>query len=86
MSEDRRPTGDELLGIERSAFAHPQWAVGMMLVLAVPFLVWGILGHPVWLLLGSPFIAVLVVWLTVRVMRWRRPPTRGVDAGTPGDL
>lgn len=71
MSEDRRPSGEELLGIERSAFAHPQWAVGMVLVLAVPFLVWGIFGHPIWLLLGSPFIAVLVIWLTVRVMRWR---------------
>lgn len=76
MSEDRRPSGEELLGIKRSQFAHPPWAVGMVLVLAVPFLVWGILGHPVWLLLGSPFIAVLVIWLVVRVVQWQRPPNR----------
>jgi len=74
MSEDRRPSGEELLGTKASPFAHPQWAVGMVLVLAVPFLVWGLFGHPIWLLLGSPFIAVLVIWLAVRVIQLRRPP------------
>jgi len=86
MSEDRRPSGEELLGVTRSQFAHPPWAVGMVLALAVPFLVWGILGHPVWLLLGSPFIAVLVIWLVVRVVQWRRPPNAAVDAGDRTDV
>ena len=86
MSEDRPPSGEQLLGIKRSPFAHPQWAVGMVLVLAVPFLVWGVLGHPVWLLLGSPFIAVLVIWLAVRVVQWRRPPSTAVDADERADV
>jgi len=86
MSEDRRPSGEELLGIKASPFAHPQWAVGMVLVLAVPFLVWGIFGHPVWLLLGSPFVAVLVIWLAVRVMQLRRPKAPAVDADPRDDV
>jgi len=86
MNEERLPSGEELLGAKRSQFAHPQWAVGMVLVLAVPFLVWGIFGHPVWLLLGSPFIAVLVIWLTVRITQWRRAPTPAVDADERPDV
>lgn len=86
MSEEQRPSGEELLGIKRSPFAHPPWAVGLILVLAVPFLVWGILGHPVWLLLGSPFIAVLVIWLAVRVVQWRRPPRTTLRADESSDV
>lgn len=63
------PAGEELL---RPAFPHPPWAVGMVLVIAVPFLVLGILGHPIWLLLGSPFILVLIVWVAVRIVEHRR--------------
>jgi len=86
MSDDLPPTGEELLGVKRSPFAHPQWALGMVLVLAVPFLVWGIFGHPVWLLLGSPFIAVLAIWLAVRVLQWRRPQDPAIDADTHPDV
>ncbi len=86
MSEEHRPSGEELLGLKRSQFAHPQWALGMVLVLAVPFLVWGLFSHPIWLLLGSPFITVLVIWLTVRAMQWRRPPAPAIDADEHPDV
>jgi hypothetical protein len=72
-NEDSAPSGQELLGVRPSPFAHPQWAVGMVLVLAIPFLVLGAFGHPIWLLIGSPFILVLVIWAGVRLIQLTRP-------------
>ena len=74
------PTGEELLG-HQSAFAHPTWALPMVLVMAVPFLLWGLLGHPVWLLIGSPFILVLFVWVYVRLVQRRRREDGAIDGG-----
>jgi hypothetical protein len=74
MSEEEDPpSGQDLLGVERSPFAHPQWAIGMVLVLALPFLVLGLFGHPIWLLLGSPFLLVLAIWIGVKLVQVNRP-------------
>lgn len=51
---------------ERPAFAHPQWATGVVLVFGVVALVAG-LGDPVWWLVGSPALLVLVVFVAVRL-------------------
>lgn len=53
-------------------FPHPPWTVGLVLVIAVVMLILGIFGHPLWLLLGSPFILTLGVWAWVQVIVWRR--------------
>ena len=45
-------------------FPHPQWMVGVVLIFGVLFIVAG-LGNPVWLLIGSPFILVLAVYIWV---------------------
>lgn len=67
------PDGAELLqAAELPMFAHPPWTVGVVLVIGVVMLIIGVLGHPVWLLLGAPFIAVLAVWLVVKVVEIRR--------------
>lgn len=55
-----------------SAFPHPPWTVGVVLVIGVVMLALGLLGHPLWLLMGSPFILTLLVWLVVRAISWRR--------------
>jgi hypothetical protein len=81
--EDHPPSGPELLGVAQSPYAHPQWALGMVLVLAVPFLVMGLFGHPIWLLLGSPFLLVLAIWIVVRVLP-RVRPTAGRTPRRPG--
>ena len=47
-------------------FAHPQWMVGVVLIFAVLFLVAG-LKNPFWLLMGSPFILTLAVYIYVRL-------------------
>jgi hypothetical protein len=50
----------------RPAFPHPQWMVGVVLIFAVLFIAGG-LGNPLWLLVGSPFILVLVVYIWVKL-------------------
>lgn len=73
--ETRAGDGDEIadeLLPDRPVFLHPRWTVGMILVFAVVFLLLGILGHPLWLLIGSPFILTLVVWVMVRWTERRR--------------
>ena len=50
--------------LDRPVFQHPRWMLGVVLVLAVMTIVAG-LGNPVWLLIGSPFILVLVIYLRV---------------------
>ncbi len=53
-------------------FPHPEWALGVVLIIAVVMLLLGVLGHPLWLLIGSPFILTLLVWLGVRITQRRR--------------
>lgn len=59
-------------GAGRPLFLHPPWTVGVVLVFAVVALLLGLGGHPVWLLIGSPFILVLAVWLWARIAMWTR--------------
>lgn len=54
-------------GAGRPLFLHPPWTVGVVLVFAVVSLLLGLGGNPVWLLIGSPFILVLLLWLWVRI-------------------
>jgi len=51
---------------ERPMFPHPQWMVGVVLIFAVVAIVAG-LRNPVWWLIGSPCILVLVIWIYVRI-------------------
>ncbi len=53
-------------------FQHPPWTVGLVLVFGAVALLFGILVRPIWLLVGSPFILTLFVWLLVRLTQWRR--------------
>jgi hypothetical protein len=53
---------------QRPLFPHPQWSVGVVLIFAVVAVVAG-LSNPVWLLIGSPFILTLAVYLWVRFAR-----------------
>lgn len=60
------PPHEEPTPDERPLFLHPTWMVGVVVVFAVAALVAG-LRQPVWWLIGSPFIAVLVIVLWVRL-------------------
>lgn len=50
---------------ERPVFQHPQWMLGVVLIFAFAAIVAGI-SNPVWWLIGSPCILVLVIYLWVR--------------------
>ena len=50
-----------------SPFPHPPWTVGLVLVAGVITLLFGLLVNPIWLLVGSPFVIALFLWLYVRV-------------------
>lgn len=67
-------------GAGRPLFLHPPWTLGVVLVFAVVTLLLGLGGHPVWLLIGSPFILVLVLWLWANAAALVRG---GRDAGDP---
>jgi len=58
-------TEDEPLG--PAAFPHPPWTVGLVLVAGGITLLFGILVSPIWLLVGSPFVLALFLWLYVRL-------------------
>ena len=51
---------------ERPVFSHPQWMVGIVLILGVAAIFAG-LSNPIWFLIGLPCILTLVVWVWVRV-------------------
>jgi L-asparagine transporter-like permease len=53
---------------ERPMFPHPQWMVGIVLIIAIICILAGI-ADPIWLLLGLPFILVLVLFLYVRLIK-----------------
>ncbi len=50
-----------------SPFPHPPWTVGVVLILGLVSLLFGILVRPIFLAVGSPFIIVLLLWLYVKL-------------------
>lgn len=57
---------------ERPVFQHPPWMVGIMLILGVLSLVVGLTVDPFWLVMGSPAILTLCVYIGVRIALRRR--------------
>ena len=57
---------------ERPLFQHPPWMVGIMLILGVLSLVIGLTVDPFWLVMGSPAILTLAVYIGVRIAIRRR--------------
>ena len=57
---------------ERPVFQHPPWMVGIMLILGVMSLLIGLTIDPFWLVMGSPAILTLVVYIGVRIALRRR--------------
>jgi hypothetical protein len=54
-----------------SPFPHPPWTVNLVVVAGVITLLFGILVSPIWLVVGSPFVLVLLLWLYVRLFAHR---------------
>jgi len=52
--------------LDRPLFQHRPWMAGIVLVFAFAAIVAG-LTNPVWLLIGSPFILALVLYIGVRL-------------------
>ena len=76
---NNRPTMPD----ERPMFLHPPWMVGIMLILGVLSLVVGLTLDPFWLVMGSPAILTLAVYVGVRIVLWRRAGRRHtLDTGT----
>ena len=50
----------------RPVFPHPQWMVGVVLILGIAAIFAG-LNNPVWFVIGFPCILVLGVWVWVRI-------------------
>lgn len=69
--EEPREPPEEIPEV-RPTFQHPQWMLGIVLIFALITLYAGILGDPVWLLIGSPFIVTLAIYLWARFFN-RRP-------------
>ena len=57
---------------ERPLFHHPPWMVGIMLILGVLSLLVGLLVDSFWLVMGSPAILTLFVYIGVRITLWWR--------------
>ncbi len=71
---------------ERPVFLHPPWMVGIMLILGVLSLVVGLTIDPFWLVMGSPAILTLVVYIGVRIALWWRRGGRGSEVGEGEDV
>jgi len=56
---------------EPSPFQHPQWMVGVVLIFAVAAIVAGV-RDPIWFVIGSPCIIVLLVYVWVKLVVRRR--------------
>ena len=71
---------------QRPLFQHPPWMVGVMLILGVVSLIVGLTIDPFWLVMGSPAILTLFVYIGVRVaLSWRQRRRPVADAGVdPG--
>jgi len=61
-------SNEETAALERSPFPHPPWTVGLVLIAGVITLLFGILVSPIWLVVGSPFVIVLILWLWIRLV------------------
>jgi len=66
--DDLRPAAGDADGPAPTAFPHPPWTVGLVLVGGVITLLFGILVSPIWLLVGSPFVITLLLWLYIRLV------------------
>lgn len=66
---------------ERPLFQHPPWMVGIMLILGALSLLVGLTVDPFWLVIGSPAILTLVVYIGVRVVLSMRLRRQRSDAG-----
>ena len=51
-----------------NSFPHPPRTGGLVLVAGVITLLFGILVNPIWLIVGSPFVIVLLLWLYIRLV------------------
>jgi hypothetical protein len=51
---------------EPRVFQHPEWMMGIVLILGVMVIFAG-LGNPIWWLIGSPFLLALAVWIYGRL-------------------
>jgi hypothetical protein len=60
---------DAELANAQPMFAHPQWTVGVVLVFGAAALVAGIVSSPVWLVIGSPLILTLFLYIWIRFFR-----------------
>jgi hypothetical protein len=68
---------DDRMNDQRPLFQHPPWMVGIMLILGVMSLLVGLTIDPFRLVMGSPAILTLIVYIGVRValsLRMRRQP------------
>ena len=65
---DLRPAPRDADKPALSPFPHPPWTVGLVLVGGVITLLFGILVSPIWLLVGSPFVIALLLWLYIRLI------------------
>ena len=77
---------DDRMNDQRPLFQHPPWMVGIMLILGALSLLVGLTIDPFWLVMGSPAILTLVVYIGVRValsLRMRRHAMErtGADRG-----
>ena len=67
---DRDPEDPPLEGEDEplvSPFPHPQWTVGLVLVAGGITLLFGTLVHPIWLVVGSPFVFALLLWVYIKL-------------------
>jgi hypothetical protein len=58
---------DDALDDAPSPFPHPPWTVGLVLVAGGITLLFGLLVSPIWLVVGSPFVLALFLWLYIRL-------------------
>ncbi|MCH7823518.1 MAG: hypothetical protein IH849_01840 [Acidobacteria bacterium] len=65
---DLRPAPGDADGPDPTVFPHPPWTVGLVLVGGVITLLFGILVSPIFLLVGSPFVITLLLWLYIRMI------------------
>jgi hypothetical protein len=68
MTESSNDPNEKPEHPEHPLFAHPPWMLGVVLAFAVLAIIAG-LRDPIWLLLGLPFILVLVLYIYVRIVK-----------------
>lgn len=69
---------------QRPLFQHPPWMVGIMLILGALSLLVGLTVDPFWLVMGSPAILTLFVYIGVRIaLRLRGPVASSSDPREP---